>query len=248
MRTWTALGILVLLLLWSSIGTGLAQAPLYDLGNTARFIAEHWFPPDFGHWRIALAAMVDTLQIALCSTLVALAIALPASFVAARNTGLPRWLYDGTRLVFNLFRAVPELVLALVFIPTLGLGPLPAVLALIIHNIGVFGKMIAELIEAADDGPQEAVKALGGTRLLVAAYGILPQILPLVLSQYFYRLETAIRTTLILGVVGAGGLGQLLYNDFKQFMYQKVTFEVLLIMVLVTAVDYAGAAVRKRVK
>src|SRR5690606_29779930 len=129
-----------------------------------------------------------------------------------------------------LIRSVPELVLALVFIPTVGLGPLPAVLALILHNIGVLGKLIAELIEAADDGPQEAVKAMGGGRLLIAAYGILPSILPLVFSQYFYRLETAIRTTLILGVVGAGGIGQMLYNDFKQFMYQRVTFEVLLIM------------------
>jgi phosphonate transport system permease protein len=121
-------------------------------------------------------------------------------------------------------------------------------MALIIHNVGVFGKLFSEMIEAMDDGPQEAVKALGGTRLHVAIYGIIPQMGPLIFSQYFYRLEVAIRTSLILGVVGAGGLGQMLYNDFKQFMYQKVTFEVLLIMVLVTAVDYTGALIRKRVK
>ncbi|WJH34604.1 ABC transporter permease subunit [Paenibacillus sp. CC-CFT747] len=137
--------------------------------------------------------------------------------------------------------------MALVFIPTLGLGPMPAVLALIIHNIGVFGKMISELIESVDRGPQEAVQSAGGTRILVALYGIMPQIIPLVISQYFYRLEVAIRTCLILGVVGAGGLGQLLYNDFKMFAYQRVAFEVVLIMLLVTSVDYLGAYVRKRV-
>ncbi|RCW51892.1 phosphonate transport system permease protein [Paenibacillus prosopidis] len=219
-----------------------------DLGNTFRFIAEHWFPMDLSDWRTALNAMIDTLEIAVFSTLAAVLFAFPLSFLAARNWAPYRWLYDSTRFLFNFFRSIPELVLALVFIPTLGLGPIPAVMALIIHNVGVFGKLISETIEATDDGPQDAVKALGGTRLLVAVYGIIPQMVPLVLSQYFYRLEVAIRTTLILGIVGAGGLGQMLYNDFKQFMYQKVTFEVLLIMILVTAVDYLGASIRKRVK
>lgn len=238
----------VALLLWSGAGVSFTAGSFGDLGNTFRFIAEHWFPIDVTDWRIVMKAMMDTLEVAVFSTLAAVLIAFPLSFLAARNWVPYRWLYDFTRFLFNFFRSIPELVLALVFIPTLGLGPMPAVMALIIHNVGVFGKLISETIEATDDGPQEAVKALGGTRLLVALYGIIPQMVPLVLSQYFYRLEVAIRTTLILGIVGAGGLGQMLYNDFKQFMYQKVTFEVLLIMILVTAVDYLGALIRKRVK
>ncbi|MBD2868934.1 phosphonate ABC transporter, permease protein PhnE [Paenibacillus arenilitoris] len=248
MRRIAAAAAVVALLVWSGAGIGFSAGAFGDLGNTFAFVAEHWFPADLADWKTALRAMADTLQIAVFSTLAALAIAFPLSFLAARNWAPYRWLYDATRFGFNLIRSIPELVLALVFIPTLGLGPMPAVMALIIHNIGVFGKLLSETIEAADDGPQEAVKAMGGTRLLVALYGIIPQMLPLALSHYFYRLEVAIRTTLILGIVGAGGLGQMLYNDFKQFMYQKVTFEVLLIMVLVTAVDYAGALIRKRVK
>ncbi|MEV5029454.1 phosphonate ABC transporter, permease protein PhnE [Paenibacillus sp. LPE1-1-1.1] len=240
--------VVVVLLLWSGAGVDFSAGSFGDLGNTFRFIAEHWFPMDLTDWRIVLKAMLDTLEIAVFSTLVAVLIAFPLSFLAAVNWAPYRWLYDTARFLFNFLRSIPELVLALIFIPTLGLGPMPAVMALIIHNVGVFGKLISETIEAMDDGPQEAVKALGGTRLLVALYGIIPQMLPLILSQYFYRLEVAIRTTLILGIVGAGGLGQLIYNDFKQFMYQKVTFEVLLIMILVTAVDYLGAMIRKRVK
>ncbi|WP_424767579.1 phosphonate ABC transporter, permease protein PhnE [Paenibacillus sp. sgz302251] len=240
--------VVVALLLWSGAGVNITTGSFGDLGNTFRFISEHWFPIDLTDWRIALKEMLVTLEIAVFSTLVAVLIAFPLSFLAARNWAPFRWLYDSMRFLFNLIRSIPELVLALVFIPTLGLGPLPAIMALIIHNIGVFGKLISEMIESTDEGPQEAVKALGGTRLLVAIYGIIPQMLPIVLSQYFYRLEVAIRTTLILGIVGAGGLGQMLYNDFKQFMYQKVTFDVLLIMVLVTAVDYLGAWIRKRVK
>lgn len=235
------------LLVWSGLGVGFSFASLGDLGNTARFVTEQWFPMDTSGWREALAALIDTLEIAVFSTLVALLIALPVSFLAARNWSPFRWLYDSTRLLLSLIRSIPELVLALLFIPTLGLGPLPAVMAIVVHNVGVLGKLLSELIEAAGEGPQEAVRALGGNRLLVALYGIIPQIIPLIVSQYFYRLEVAIRTTLILGVVGAGGIGQMLYNDFKQFMYPKVTFEVLLIMALVTAVDYAGALLRKRV-
>jgi phosphonate transport system permease protein len=236
------------LLLWSGSGVGFSAASFGDLGNTLRFITGQWFPMDVTDWRIALKALLDTMEIAVFSTLAAVLIAFPLSFLAARNWTPARWLYDFMRFLFNLIRSIPELVLALIFIPTLGLGPMPAVMALIIHNVGVFGKLFSEMIEAMDDGPQEAVKALGGTRLHVAIYGIIPQMAPLIFSQYFYRLEVAIRTSLILGVVGAGGLGQMLYNDFKQFMYQKVTFEVLLIMVLVTAVDYTGALIRKRVK
>lgn len=246
-RRWFIAAAVAGLLVWSAAGTGLSIGAIRDLGRSFRFVADFWFPMDASSWRPALSALIDTLEIAVCSTLIALLIALPLSFLAARNSAPKRRLYYSVRMSFNLIRSVPELVLALVFIPTVGLGPLPAVLALILHNIGVLGKLIAELIEAADDGPQEAVKAMGGGRLLIAAYGILPSILPLVFSQYFYRLETAIRTTLILGVVGAGGIGQMLYNDFKQFMYQRVTFEVLLIMVLVTAVDVMGAQIRKRV-
>lgn len=245
------LGIVLLfigLFFWSAIGIGLDFSLFKDLGNTYQFIVNQWFPLRLDDADIALKAMIITLQIALFSTLTAIFIALPFSFLAAINFTPSKWIYIWIRLLFNFFRSIPEIVLALIFIPTLGLGPMPAVIALIIHNIGVFGKMIAELIESVDKGPQEAVQSVGGTKLLVALYGIMPQIIPLIISQYFYRLEVAIRTCLILGIVGAGGLGQLLYNDFKQFMYQKVAFDVLLIMILVTFIDYLGAYFRKRVK
>ncbi|WNQ09820.1 phosphonate ABC transporter, permease protein PhnE [Paenibacillus aurantius] len=247
MKKWAGAAIVIALLLWSGAGVRFDFSLFKDIGNSFRFIRDNWFPLDTEDAGYAVGQMVLTLQIALFSTLIAVGIALPASFFAARNTTPFGGIYHGIRAVFNFLRSVPEIVMALVFIPTLGLGPMPAVLALIIHNIGVFGKMISELIESVDRGPQEAVQSAGGTRILVALYGIMPQIIPLVISQYFYRLEVAIRTCLILGVVGAGGLGQLLYNDFKMFAYQRVAFEVVLIMLLVTSVDYLGAYVRKRV-
>jgi phosphonate transport system permease protein len=235
------------LLIWSGIGVGFDLSLLTDIGRTVDFVRNQWFPLDWSDADYALGQTVVTLQIALFSTLIAVAISLPLSFFAARNTTPFPSAYHSFRVAFNFLRSVPEIVLALIFVPTLGLNPMPAVVALIIHNVGVFGKMISEMIEAMDPGPQEAVKSVGGTRILVALYGIMPQMIPLVISQYFYRLEVAIRTCLILGVVGAGGIGQLLYNDFKMFQYEKVAVEVVFIMVLVTSVDYLGAYVRKRV-
>ena len=247
MKRFLFIGLIISLLIWSAYGIQFDFALFQDLGNTYHFIITQWFPLDSTDAKIAFHAMISTFQIALFSTLVALFIALPGNFLASRNWTPSRWLYNVSRFIFNFFRSIPDIVLALIFIPTLGLGPMPAVIALIIHNIGVFGKMISETIEAMDLGPQEAVQSVGGTKLMVALYGVVPQMIPLVISQYFYRLEVAIRTCLILGIVGAGGLGQLLYNDFKQFLYQKVAFEVLLIMILVTGIDYLGAYFRKRV-
>lgn len=235
------------LLIWSGIGIGFHLAWLRDLVNSYRFVAEFWWPMEMSDAKLALRSLLDTLEIAVFSTIVAVLVAFPMSFLAARNTTPNRWVYHSCRFLLNVLRSIPEIVLALIFIPTLGLGPLPAVMALVIHNFGVFGKLFSEMIESMEQGPQEAMKALGSRQLLVSLYGIVPQMLPLAISQYFYRLEVAIRTSLVLGIVGAGGIGQLLYNDFKQFMYQKVTFELLLIMLLVTLVDYIGAYVRKRV-
>lgn len=238
--------LLAVLFVWSGRGIQFDPGLLADLGNSVRFVREHWFPIDTSGTVFALKQMVITVQIALFSTLAALVIGLPLSFLGARNTSPTRYGYHGVRFLFNFLRSIPELVLALIFIPTVGLGPMPAVFALLIHNVGVFGKMFSETIEAMDKGPQEVVKSVGGTGTLTALYGILPQMLPLVFSQYFYRLEVAIRACLILGIVGAGGIGQLLYNDFKQFYYEKVAYEVLLIMLLITAVDYLGAWARRR--
>lgn len=247
LRKWLVAACLLALFIWSGIGVGFDIVLFQDLGRTVDFVINQWFPPDWSEAGYAAEQAVVTLQIALFSTLIALCISLPLSFFAARNTTPFGAAYHSFRTAFNFIRSIPEIVLALIFVPTLGLNPLPAVMALIIHNVGVFGKMLSEMIEAMDPGPQEAVKATGGTRMLVALYGVLPQMMPLIISQYFYRLEVAIRTCLILGIVGAGGIGQLLYNDFKMFLYEKVAVEVVIIMILVTSVDYLGAYIRKRV-
>lgn len=234
------------LLIISAAGTGFNLFLFADVGNSLDFLARSW-PPDWTGAGRAAAALVETIEIAYLGTVLALMLALPLSFLAAWNTSPNHVVYTGVRAVLSFIRAVPEIVFALVFVPTVSLGAMAGVLAIMLHNVGVLGKLIAELVEAAEPGPQEAVAASGAPQILIATHGVLPQILPNVLSHAFYRLEVSVRSVLVLGFVGAGGIGQQLFIHFRMFQYEKVFVDVLAIMALVIFIDYLGAFVRSRV-
>jgi len=229
----------------SWIGLGLDWSGWAAVSNIATFLRNDWLPPDWSVLREALRQSVVTVEIAFLSTFLALLVAMPLSFMAAGNVAAP-WLRSVVRAFLSFLRSVPEIVFGLVFVVSVGLGPMAAVLAIWLHNIGVLGKLVSELVEAADPAPQEALRAAGASKSMVALYGILPQIAPNVVSQYFYRFEVAIRTSLILGFIGAGGIGQQLFLHFKIFKYAQVTVDVLVIMALVIGADALSAWVRRR--
>lgn len=206
-----------------------------------------WFPMDFTSLPGMLKDTLATLAMAFLGSFLGLLIGLPLSFLAARNTAHSMPLFHFFRVALSFVRSVPEVVFGLILLTTLGLGPFPAVLAITLHNIGVMGKLISELIEAADSGPQEAMKAVGAKRWVASLFSILPQIWPNVLSNFFYRFEVAIRTSLILGFIGGGGIGQRLFIDFNTFQYSAVSLDVLIIMVMVILVDTLGGYVRNRI-
>lgn len=233
-------------IVFSYIGTGMELSKFLNISNMFTFIREKWLPPAWEVLPSALRETLVTLQMAFLGTIFAVVIAIPISFMAASNTA-PSSIYNFTRGMLSFLRSVPEIVFGLVFVTVVGLGPFPAILAIFLHNIGVFGKLISELVEAADRGPQEALRSVGATRTIVSIYAILPQIIPNILSNYFYRLEVAIRTSLILGFIGAGGIGQQLFIHFKIFQYEKVTVDVLVIMLLVIIMDYVSAYIRSKI-
>lgn len=217
-----------------------------DFRNMIEFLSQ-WFPMDFERLPGMVTDTLETLAMAFLGSILGLLIGLPLSFAAARNTSPSKFLYHITRLALSFVRSVPEIVFGLILLTTLGLGPFPAVLAIMFHNIGVLGKLVSELIEAADPGPQEAMKAVGAKSWIASLFSILPQIWPNVLSNFFYRFEVAIRTSLILGFIGGGGIGQRLFNDFKTFQYSSVSLDVLIIMVMVIIVDVTGSSIRNKV-
>jgi phosphonate transport system permease protein len=244
---WSLAVLSAAIILWSGYGVEFSFREFFEFGKTIDFFQTQWWPPDFSNAKYAIDASIITLQIAIMGTFLGLIFALPLSFLGAWNTAPAKWIYNSTRGILNFFRSVPEIVFGLLLVPTFGLGPFPAVIAIALHNIGVLGKLISELIEASEEGPQEAVRSVGAKRLLVITYGILPQIIPNIFSHYFYRLEVGIRASLILGFIGGGGIGSMLFIDFKIANYQMVATEVLFIMVLVMMVDYIGAIIRKKV-
>lgn len=239
--------LLTILLIWSGYATNFNWGKLIESTQFFSKIVELWLPPNWDKAESAFNAVLLTLQMAFFGSFVALLIVLPLSFLAAKNITPNQFIYQSIRGMFSFLRSIPDIVIGLIFVMALGPGTFPAVLAILLHNIGVLGKLISELIEAAEKGPQEAVQSVGLGKSMIALYGILPQIIPNVLSHYFYRFEVAIRTSIILGFIGGGGIGQYLLNSFRTFQYQDVTTYVIFIMVLVILVDLLGSYVRNRV-
>ncbi|OZM56313.1 phosphonate ABC transporter, permease protein PhnE [Lottiidibacillus patelloidae] len=240
---------LIVLIVFTAIGLYYTEFDIRkfkDFHNMIDFL-ERWIWPKWELFPKLAKESIVTLSIAFIGSFFGLLIALPLSFIAAKNTSRFKFVYQWMRIFLSFLRSIPEIVIGLVLLTVLGLGPFPAVLAIVIHNIGVLGKLISELIEASDEGPHEAMKAVGAEKSIADVFAILPQIWPNVLSHYFYRFEVAIRTSLILGFIGAGGIGQQLFNHFKTFQYKAVSMDVLLIMLLVIAVDFYGSRMREKV-
>ena len=218
--------------------------------TSAKEILSEIVHPDWGVLPSLLRLMNETVEMALIGTLLAILISFPLSFLAAKNLMLGtiagRVVYAVVRLVFNVLRAFEPMLLALLFVLMVGIGPFPGVLALGLHSVGMLGKLFSESIEAIDPGPVEAIQACGGNRFQVIWYGVLPQVAPTFLAFSIYRWDINIRMSIILGIVGAGGIGYCLLQYLSLLQYRKVSTAFILILIVVTALDSASAWLRTR--
>ena len=201
--------------------------------------------PDFTHWKTYVAQMWLTVQIALWGTVLAVALAIPFGLACARNVA-PFFIQQPMRIVMNLLRAVPDLVLGVLFIVAVGLGPLGGVLALALNTGGVLAKLFSEAVESIDKGPVEGVRATGAGRLAEIVWGVVPQVAPLWTSYALYRFESNSRAATVLGLIGAGGIGQVLFDALNGFSYQEVAAIALVILVAVSLIDALSQAMRAR--
>jgi phosphonate transport system permease protein len=186
------------------------------------------------------------VAIALLGTLLAFLLAFPFSLLSARGL-TPPWLGAPVRGLMAVMRAIPEVLWALLFLVATDLGNISGIFALVAHNLGILAKLIAEVLESAPLGPQESVASTGAGRLATIWHGILPWAAPHVLSHTMFRLECNIRSATVLGLVGAGGIGQLLMIHRALLQYDKMLVDTLGILVLVLAADGLGAVLRKQV-
>jgi phosphonate transport system permease protein len=224
------------------------------------------FPPDFSAAVIheALKGTIETFAISFMGTLMAVVIATATVFFASRNLIYSGLLYEmepksgwkrvlrmvpylSAKSLLNLLRTIPEMVWALIFVFLVGLGPFPGVLALGVHTGGVLGKLFGEVLEDVDPQPIEALQATGANRLQILFYGIVPQVLPQFVSYTLYRWEVNIRVAAVLGLVGAGGLGQRIHIAISLFLENQLLTLIIAIYILVTIVDYLSAYLRRQV-
>jgi phosphonate transport system permease protein len=204
-------------------------------------------PPDLSYAPALVGPTLETLAIALWGTTLGACIALPLGIGAARNMTPHRALYAVARLTLNMQRGISELVWALLFVAAVGLGAFPGVVALAVHSAGQLGKFYAEAIENVDPGPIEALLATGANRVQTFAYAVWPQILPEVISYTLYRWEVDVRSAFVLGLVGAGGLGFELQMALRLFRYQEALAILVVIVAVVTAIDWLSSRIRARV-
>ena len=158
---------------------------------------------------------------------------------------MPVWVYQPVRRLMDACRAINEMVFAMLFIVAVGLGPFAGVLALWIHTTGTLAKLFSEAVEAIDPRPVEGVRATGASAVEEIVYGVIPQVLPLWISYSLYRFESNVRSASVVGMVGAGGIGVILYEVIRGFEYAQTAAVMLIIIVFVTAIDLLSARIRK---
>ena len=244
-------------LIWGS-GTALTLYCLYRFGflsagflhGVSKFgsvVVAQLFPPTgFGNLPMFIRVMGETIAMAFLGTLLGAVLALPLSFLASKNMTPYRPVQFGTRRFADLLRSFDYLIWALIFVRAIGLGPLAGIMAIAIVETGTFVKLYSEAIENLDRKQIDGVTAAGGNGLLRIRFGVLPQVLPMMLSNTLYMFEHNVRSASILGIVGAGGIGFLLADRLRAYELQEACLIIILIIIAVYAIDYLSKTLRER--
>tara|TARA_B100000446_G_scaffold108280_1_gene101278 strand:- start:1321 stop:2208 length:888 start_codon:yes stop_codon:yes gene_type:complete len=247
-RRWVIALVIVVATVWSVSGLQVTLDRLLGAPGDAWAILRQMTPPAFSevYERGALGKILESVYIAWVGTIIGAALSLPLAFLAAHNVA-PHWVRVPIRQLFNAIRAVPELILAVIFIPITGLGAWAGTMAIGIHSIGTLGKWAAESIESIDDGPIEAVEACGGRWASEMRWAVLPQVMPNIASYWLFRFEINVRASAVLGMIGAGGVGSelVLHLSFRNF--PAACAVLLMTITVVLTIDTVSAAVRRRI-
>lgn len=242
---WTLFTAVLALGLWRVLpGWDTFVAGLGKLGFLVRFMIP---PAHGGHLDQMLHGLSETLAMAFMGTLLASVAAVPLGFAGARNVLPVRVLHFGLRRLFDGLRGIDSLIWAIVFVAAVGMGPFAGILALAVPDTGTLAKLFAEAIENVEKRQVEGIEAAGATGIERGRFGILPQVLPVMLSHVLYFFESNTRSATILGVVGAGGIGLQLAERIRLDDWQEVAFIILLILVTVAVIDWLSGRLRRRI-
>jgi phosphonate transport system permease protein len=233
------------ILVWAWQGSEMRPLDLLTYrGNMAAYLSG-FLTPDLTEWRQYLHQTAVTIQIAIWGTVMAVVGAVPCGLLSATNV-VPFWVYQPMRRIMDACRSINEMIFAMLFISAVGLGPFAGVLALFMHTLGTLAKLFSEAVEAIDPQPVEGIRATGANKVQEIAYGIIPQVVPLWISYSLYRFESNVRSASVVGMVGAGGIGMLLWDAIRSFNYGATAAMLLILVVVVSLLDLGSAYVRKQ--
>lgn len=201
-------------------------------------------PPDFYHWKRILMLSAETVAVGFIGTIIGIVISVPLGFLSAKNTTGNIFFYSISKGITSLLRAIPEIMYAMLFVISIGMGPIAGVFALAFHTVGILSKFYAEAVESIDPKPVEAVRATGSHSLSVIRYAIVPQVFPLFMGYNFYLLDHNIRVATVLGLVGAGGLGMELFTQMRSFNYDRAAAVLIVIFCIITLIDKVSVRLR----
>lgn len=240
-----------------TVGVFVALVPIawWQIGFSPSDLVEGWqasesfrsrvWPPSFAGMGDYVAAMVETIFMVVTATSAATLLSIPVAFMAAGNTTIGRTVQSLSRGIIVFWRAVPDIVIAIVFRLLVGIGPLAGVIAMSLHSIGMLGKLFADAIEEIDEGPRQALEAQGASRLQVYASAVLPQVISAWIGIILYRFDINIRTSVILGFVGAGGIGFLLKQQQGQLAWERVLGTAVVIFVFIVVLEQLSNLIRR---
>ncbi len=238
---------LALYALWATAQLGITGERLATgMGEAGRFLARMW-PPNFARWELLLEGMLESIQIALLSTALGIVLSLPLGLMAARNLS-PWWLRGPVRGVIAVCRSLHYVIVAILFVKALGFGALAGVAALTVASMGFVAKLFAEAIEEISMKQVEAVRATGASGAAVLLYGVLPQVASRFVGFCIYQLDSNLRNSTLVGIVGAGGIGGTLFAAFKRFDYDFVAAILLSIIALIFAAEVISGRIRQALR
>lgn len=237
-------GLLLAVIVWSWQGSEIRPTELLKYGGNMLRFSKDFFPPNFSEWRTYLKEMAVTFQIAVAGTFLAVVASVPLGLLCAENM-VPPWVYQPVRRLMDAARAINEMVFAMLFVVAVGLGPFAGVMALFVHTTGILAKLYAEAVETIDPRPVEGIRATGAGHLEEIFYGVVPQVLPLWLSYSLYRFESNVRSASVVGMVGAGGIGMVLWEVIRGFYFAETAAVMLMVIIAVTFTDLISAQIRK---
>ena len=210
-------------------------------------IISRMLPPDFSNFENLIYAMVETIEIAVLGTFIAIVLSIPVGLLSARNIAPNYIIFLVARTITIFFRAIPEFIIAMILVIAIGFGAIPGVLALGIHTMGFLAKFYAEDIEHINKGPVDVLRASGASKRQIISFAIIPQIIPSFVGNNLYILDRNIRMATMLGIVGAGGIGYELQSSFRMFEYPKVSAIIIIIFITIFLIDNLSSYIRSKI-